>query len=301
MELPGLQVAVTGATGFIGRYLCAALHRRGALVIGVARNPDRVPQLRDSCVALRRADLADPAALARGFAGTDVVVSNAALFRLGNTNWHEHEQTNIEGGRNVLRAASQAGVRRLILVSSCGVYASMGRDTPAENGALYGAHSRRYPFNRYMISKALAERDAWRLADELGIAMTAIRPSAVYGAHDTNFTPRLLSVARRPVSLPLLRFALVYAGDVAEALCNSIADDRAIGRAYNTAGDDLPLNRFLEALRGAYDIHLPARLRLPVPLPLRNTVDSSLAQRELGFTNRSYAEGLADTRRIEGS
>ena len=126
MQLQGLQVAVTGATGFIGRYLCAALQQRGAQVIGVARNPERVPQLRELCVALRRADLADPAALARGFAGADVVISNAALFKLGNTNWREHEQTNIEGGRNVLRAASQAGAGRLILVSSCGVYASRG-------------------------------------------------------------------------------------------------------------------------------------------------------------------------------
>ncbi|MDH4052913.1 MAG: SDR family NAD(P)-dependent oxidoreductase [Rubrivivax sp.] len=300
MELSGLQVAVTGATGFIGRYLCAALHRRGARVIGVARNPERVPRLGEHCAEMRQADLADAAALARGFAGADVVVSNAALFRLDNSNWRELEQTNIQGGRNVMQAAARAGVQRLLLMSSCGVYASMGRDTPSESGVLFGPHSRRLRFNHYMISKALAERDAWDLAGQLDIAMTAIRPSAVYGAHDTNFMPRLLRAARQPVSFPFIRFSLVYAGDVAEALCDSIANDRSIGKAYNTAGDDLALDRFVDALRTAYAIRLPPRWRLPVPLPFRNTFDSTLARRELGFANRSYAEGLADTRRLEG-
>ena len=148
-----------------------------------------------------------------------------------------------------------------------------------------------------MISKALAEQDAWAFSQEQGLNLTAVRPSAVYGAHDTNFMPWMRKIAARPVSLPYLRFALVYAGDVAEAICNCIADDATIGKAYNTCGDDLALDDFLSAVREAEGIE--HRFHVPLPLPFRNTFDGSKATREIGFRNRSYADGLADTRRLE--
>src|SRR5262249_17400019 len=97
MELRGARIAVTGATGFLGRYIVDVLLGRGAHVIGVVRNPDRVPELAARGVELRKADLAEPDRLAAGFAGANAVVSNAALFSLGNQRWDEHERANVVG------------------------------------------------------------------------------------------------------------------------------------------------------------------------------------------------------------
>src|SRR5262249_61821169 len=81
-ELRDTTIAVTGATGFLGRYVVDALLRRGARVIGVVRNPDRVPALAARGVEMRRADLGSREALARGFAGAAAIVSNAPPLSL---------------------------------------------------------------------------------------------------------------------------------------------------------------------------------------------------------------------------
>jgi uncharacterized protein YbjT (DUF2867 family) len=73
LALSGARIAVTGATGFLGRYIVDTLLLRGAKAVGVVRNPDRVPQLVARGVELRKADLAPRHDLAEGFAGADAV------------------------------------------------------------------------------------------------------------------------------------------------------------------------------------------------------------------------------------
>ena len=87
----------------------------GAHVIGVVRNPDRVPELARQGVELRKADLGERDRLAVGFAGADAYVSNAALFALAYRRWQDHERANIDGTRNVLAACRDAGVRRVVV------------------------------------------------------------------------------------------------------------------------------------------------------------------------------------------
>src|SRR5207249_1628422 len=118
MDLRGAAVAVTGATGFLGRYRVDVLLARGAHVIGVVRNPGRVPELAARGVELRLADLAERDRLARGFAGAQAVVSNAALFSLRNRSWEDHHRANIQGTENVFGALADAGVKRVVHVSS---------------------------------------------------------------------------------------------------------------------------------------------------------------------------------------
>ena len=110
MQLGGATIAVTGATGFLGRYLVDLLLRRGARVVGVVRNPDRVPELRERGVELRRADLAERDRLAAGFRGADAVVSNAALLSLRTQRWADYVQTNVDG--TVERLRGRGGGRR---------------------------------------------------------------------------------------------------------------------------------------------------------------------------------------------
>src|SRR5437762_4314088 len=163
MDLRGAAVAVTGATGFLGRYLVDGLLARGARVIGVVRNPGRVPGPAARGVELRQADLGERDGLARGFAGAQAVVSNAALFSLRNRSWEDHQRANIQGTENVFGALADAGVRRVVHVSSVAVYRAH-RPRVAEDAPQLTPDTRRTLTNAYSVSKALSEQLAWRLA-----------------------------------------------------------------------------------------------------------------------------------------
>ncbi|HET8705992.1 MAG TPA: SDR family NAD(P)-dependent oxidoreductase, partial [Pseudomonadales bacterium] len=110
MDLQGKIVAVTGASGMIGVYICRSLLAAGARVVGVVRNPEKAAFLAKEGVEFRKADLADPEALKKAFTGCDAVVSNAAMYVVAKSMhaWAEHEKANLEGTRNVMEAAHAA-------------------------------------------------------------------------------------------------------------------------------------------------------------------------------------------------
>ena len=306
MDLAAKKIAVTGATGFLGRYIVDVLLKRGAHVIGVVRNPDRVPELAERGVELRKADLAEPAKLKRGFAGADALVSNAALFSvtkmfaLGSGVWQEHHRANIQGTQNVFDAIAAAGVRRVVHVSSVAVYAGRTQPTINEDHPQLTERSRRMPWNAYQISKAVSEQVAWRRAQQHGLQLTTVRPCGIYGAFDPNF----MAVFKRLLSLPVilvpvwLYLPLVYAGDVAEAIALALEKPVAIGKAYNITGDDLPIEEFVQAWKDAGGA--APWLTIPLPVPVRQSFDHRRATRDLGWRNRSFIDALRETLALEG-
>lgn len=301
MEIRDKTVAVTGATGFLGRYICDSLLRRGARVRGAVRDPHRVPSLATRGVEMRRCDLADRASLVAAFRGADAVVSNAALFAIGNTSWEAHRSTNVQGTLNVLQAAADAGVRRVVHVSSVAVYKGRILKGPLGEDHPQLSESDRSRTNAYAVSKALSEQAAWAAARDLGIDLTTTRPSTIYGAFDPNMTPRILRWVGRPVApVPALAvLPLVYAGDAAEAVAAALAHDSSAGHAYNTAGDPLPFTAFVAALAAAGYPLTP--LRIPVPFPIRIPVDNRRAARDLGFRNRPFVDALKEARALEAA
>lgn len=297
-HLAGATVGVTGATGFLGRYLVDSLLARGAKVVGVVRNPDRVPALaKREGVTMRKADLADTRALIEGFAGCDAVIANAALFDVNNRDWDAHIRANVNGTENVLTACAKANVKRVVHVSSVAVYAGGKGKSAAvdEEFPQWTSETKRGRMNAYPVSKALSEQRAWELAKQEKLALTAVRPCIIYGAFDPNFMRIVKRFLSSPVSvLPLgLHVPLVYAGDVADACAVALGRDATAGSAYNTAGDDRPVRSFLEAWVAAGGP--TPRVMLPVPAPGGVRYDNSRAERALDFSNRSYVKGLADT------
>ncbi len=288
-----MKVALTGATGFLGRYLVDALLARGVEVIGVARDPDRVPELR-ARIELRRADLLEPRSLGEALRGADALVSNAALFSLSEGRPAEYARVNVEGTENLLAAVREAAVPRLVHVSSVAVYKGLPFFPADEGHAQWNERDRPTRFTAYAISKALSEQACWRAAARDGLALTTVRPSAIYGAFDPNFTRLLRRWLAWPiVPAPVLaRLPFVYAADVAAAVAECLVRPASVGRAYNVAGAPCSPRALAQAFYAAGGG--PRRPLVPVPLPLFRRFDSAAAARDLGFDNRPLVDGFRD-------
>ncbi len=290
-DLRGRTVAVTGASGMIGVYICRSLLQAGAHVVGVVRNPQKAAFLAAEGVEFRRADLTDPASLQRAFEGCDAVVSNAAMYVVvkAMSAWAEHEKANVTGTTNVIEAAQRAGVKRVVHISTFGIYhwsilRTLTEDSPQLDG-------RRRQGGPYRATKQLSEVLAWERARALGVDLTTLRPAGVFGARDHNLLKPVQRLLRLPLLvLPSIRFPFVYAGDVADAVVGALRNDASIGQAYNVCGTSHQFGHFLKRVSGLCG---PRSLVLAPPLPTGSTVSNARAERDLGFCSRPLDEALS--------
>lgn len=300
MDLGGRRIAITGATGFVGRDLVRVLRERGARPVAVVRNPRKAECLGQD-VEIREADLMNEAALRTAFRDVDGVCANAALISIGQYSWGQLEEVNVRGTLRVMRAMADAGVGRMVMTSSAMVYEPRRDHFYREDHPL---RSRRPRFNRfayYAASKAAAEREAWRLAPELGIELSSVRPHQIHGPFDGGgFTHWAKKFLRPPVTVfpSRIRLSSVYVGDLTEAMCRMLERPGSAGKAYNIAGD--PEATYWDLL-WAYAQAGGRRPRwiLPIPLSITRRYDLTRAERDLGFTYRPLVDGFEHMLRLE--
>ena len=237
---------VTGANGHLGNTLVRALLARGQHVRAGVRDPGASTALSGLDCQVVRAELQDPDSLRQALQGVDVLYQVAAVFK----HWARNPQAeivdvNVQGTRNVLRAAAEAGVRRVVYVSSV---AAVGH-----NGQRLDEHTwNTDQQNPYYRSKILSERAAWETAQAYGLSMVAVLPSAIIGPHATRMTDTmgfLASVlAHKLVLDPHFYFNFVDVRDVAEGLIRAAEKGRP-GQRYLLANQQASsLAEVIEAL-----------------------------------------------------
>lgn len=283
-------LAITGATGFLGAHLCLRALAAGHAVRAVVRSPERARWLAERGVEVHRAELAEVGAMARAFRGADAVIANAARVTERGGTWADAVRDNVQGAENQLLAAAEAGVQRVVYVSTVAVLASGLRgavpgDAPIRDPERWPTDLGAWASSpRYARSKALAERRLWARAPELGIHLTALRPGPIYGPGHTRLNATYRAWHRRRVVLaPTARFPHVHAADVADALLAAAGREVAIGRAYNLGGPTASPLEVLRALRVATG---RGPVVIPLLLPIELAFDDRLAERELGLTLR---------------
>lgn len=179
---------VTGANGHVGNNLVRALLARKENVRASVRNvANREPFAGLDC-ELVYADLMDKASLRKAMAGVDTLYQVAAVLKTWSTKPEEEIiRPNLEGTRNVLEAAAEMGVRRIVYVSSV---ATLDKTQVAREGAMdETCWSQNSYGNAYYESKVLSEKLAWELAEQHNLNMVSVLPSMIIGPKCYRETP----------------------------------------------------------------------------------------------------------------
>jgi len=193
------KIAVTGATGFLGRWTVERMLSRGSQVVALGRDLAKGRELLVLGADFRSMGLSEVAALTQAFEGVDTVVHCAGM----STPWGRREDflaTNVVGTRNVLTAARTVGVRGVVHISSPSIYMAAGggdRKNISEEDALP-----REFINDYAWSKKLAEDEVDRFSAE-GLPIVTLRPQAIVGPGDPSLFPRVIRLAKKGI-LPVI-------------------------------------------------------------------------------------------------
>jgi dihydroflavonol-4-reductase len=255
-----VRALVTGATGFTGGHLARGLVARGRTVRALVRDPRRAADLEATGVELAVGDLRDRAAVAAAMTGVDVAYHIAAVYRQAGISKDIYRAVNADAVREVVEAAARAGVRRVVHCSTVGVHGDVEHPPANEDAPLR-------PGDIYQETKLEGERLAVDAARRLGIELTIVRPTGIYGPGDRRLLKLFRGVARG--RLPILGsgriyYHLTYIDDLVEGFRLCGEHPAAAGRTYILAGGEVTTLNELVVLIADVAGARPPWLHLPV-------------------------------------
>lgn len=273
-----MKTLITGASGFVGQALCAALTAQQYDVIAAVRSDIHI----NGCKSLTVGHIDDQTVWASSLHGVDVVIHLAARVHIMNDTsadpLAEFRKVNVEGTLNLARQAANAGVKRFIFVSSVKVNGEL-----TEAGKPFNENSVTDPQDAYGISKLEAEQGLLSIAQETGMEVVIIRPPLVYGAGvKANFASMMRAV-RRGIPLPLgaihNKRSFVYVGNLVSVIMCCIDHPAAANQVFMVSdGNDLSTTELLRCCAEALGVK--ARL-LPLPQKLLEMGAALLGKRDV--------------------
>ena len=316
-----MKVFLTGATGFLGQELLKELHGRRHGITALVRSPHRAAGFPADVRTIQGA-IEDPESYRGALPGHDVFVHAAAMVKMWARDRREFDRVNVEGTEQAILAATDAGVRKFVYVSS---FMALG---PSNGEPLKEDDARRTPgcHNDYERTKHLADQVARRFI-ERGYPLYALYPGVIYGPGNLtdgnivakNIIPFLSG--RMPFGVSIRTWSYAFVQDVVRGLVKVIEGEPP-SRRYILGGDNRSGEEFYQALHEVTG-RKPPRWNIPLgvaavtgygeyllaemfgrePRMLTHQVaqvykrswsyDSSRAIRELGYTITPLKEGLA--------
>jgi NADH dehydrogenase len=241
-----MDVAVVGATGFVGRHLVAHLVGAGHEVRALSRSGARLPEWSKEHVRTTAVEVETGTGLHAAIDGAEAVVHLVAIPR--EARGRTFERTNVDGVQHVVEAATAAGARRFVHLSVLGA---------VDDAAL-----------AYLRSKWRGEQ----IVRASGLEWVVLRPSLLFGEGDGFFTlirTTLTWWSPGVVAIPgdgSARFQPLSVDDLAIAVERSLAEPGRPGHVYELGGPDyLTYRQIVDAVMRVTGKH---RLKLNMPIPI---------------------------------
>jgi dihydroflavonol-4-reductase len=323
----GDRVVVTGAAGFIGSAVTRALLRRGVNVVALLEPGASTSNL--DCLNVERhdVDVTDPQQLSRAFTGARYCFHLAAKFGFWPKDPSTFYAVNVIGSRNVVSAATESGVERIIYTSSVatlGLWNTKAGSPSDEDDFADLSHM----YGNYKQTKYVAEHEVLRLAAQ-GAPVVLVLPTMPHGPFDHRPTPSgkvvLDFLNGRIPGFVDTAMNVAHVDDLAEGHLLALERGRQ-GRSYICGGDNVSMAQFLNVLSNVTGLP-QAQRRFPSTFPLLAgrasqffegnllgreprvpleaaqmattvmTFDDSRARNELGYRSRPAALALYDSAR----
>ncbi|MEX2107306.1 MAG: NAD-dependent epimerase/dehydratase family protein [Solirubrobacterales bacterium] len=319
-----MKVFVTGGTGFIGGEVARQLRERGDDVVCLVRSPEKASKLTEIGCELVSGDLGDRDAMRAGMDGCDGVIHAAAMYEVGIPK-PQHPamyEANVVGTENMLLAAGEAKVAKIVCVSTCGTFGNTHGKIVDESYEHPGEEFTSY----YEETKLEADKITRRMIAEQNLPAIIVQPGGVYGPGDTSQLFDLLDQFLKG-KLPLIPFpelglCFAHVEDTAGGIVLAL-DKGKTGEAYVLAGEPTTTREAIGVLAEVAGKKAPKRA-IPTPLlkamapigplvgkvmgqppNLRELISSAdgvtfwatneKAARELRYAPRSMAEGFRQT------
>lgn len=251
-----MKLFITGATGFVGSHVARMAAEQGAELRLLTRRSSRTENLPKNA-ELVQGDLREPAKFAAALQGCDAVIHVAADYRLWVPDPAEMYKANVEGTRELLRLAREAGMRRVVYTSSV---ATMGfrkdasvvdEETPVSEADMIGHYKR---------SKWMAEQEAIA-AVRVGQEVVILNPTTPVGAMDVKPTPtgRIIVdfLNRKFPAYVDTGLNLVDVEEIARMHLAALERGR-FGERYILGGENLTLKQILDKLAAMTGLPSPS-------------------------------------------
>jgi nucleoside-diphosphate-sugar epimerase len=220
----------------------------------------RARRLEADGIELVAGDIRDRAAIERAVRGADVVYNIAAIYRQAGISAAAYRAVNATAAEQVVEAAARAGVRRVVHCSTVGVHGDVEHPPANEDAPLR-------PGDIYQITKLEGEERAREAGKRLGVEVTIVRPTGIYGPGDRRLLKLFRGVVRR--RFPMLGrgqiyYHLTYIDDVVDGFVSCAEHPAAAHRTYIIGGSEVPtLNALVATVADVAGVK-PPRLRFPV-------------------------------------
>lgn len=242
------MILITGATGFVGSHLVRRLSTEGEHPRCLARSREKAQHILPlDQIDLAVGDTTNAASLASAMQGVDTVIHSAFITAdLKESRNATYYGVNVEGTKNVVEAAKQAGVQKIIVVSGLGT-------KPDKPGS--------YMQGRYLAEQAVKES---------GLQWSILQPSIQFGEHAA-FFKGLADLIRVAPVVPVvgnskLKFQPIWVEDVVTCLTKMIRDPERTGKTSVVGGPDyFTYGEILDMLAQSLGKN---RLKAPAPVPL---------------------------------
>jgi uncharacterized protein YbjT (DUF2867 family) len=245
------MILVTGGSGFVGGHVVHELRGRGLAVRCLVRDPRKGAKLAAWGCELSQGDMTDPASLRRAVDGADTVVHLAAI-RQGRE--EQFRRIMVDGTRDLLAVAKDAGVRRFVHMSALGTSEATKDLVP------------------YYRAK-------WAMEQEVkgsGLDHVIFRPSFIFG-RDGGILPTFKKLAKLAPFTPITgpgtqRIQPIWADDAATDFGEGVTRDDVTGRTFELGGPDVvSWNEFWSRLKAVRGMKRPS-IHVPVPLMRLNAL-----------------------------